>query len=673
MVRGLRFEGNHAIDDYTLSTAIATSNSSWMATAWWVRWLGLGEKKYLDEIEFRRDVVRLLLLYRQSGFMRARIDTLVRRTDKGADITFRITEGPPVRLTQMTITGVGGILDTAVLRKSLPLQVGAPFNRFLFQASADTIVARLQNHGHPAAEVLRNFDSNADSLTATAQLDAEAGAFARIGSVLVRGLVRIDTTTVLRAVPLRPRGQFMLDQLYESQRDLYSLGLFSSVSVSLADSVMPGDSVVNPLIQVVEGPRHRVRAGIGYGTVDCFRAQAGWSALNFLGGGRTLDLTGSLSKLGVGSPTDIGLGKNVCSHLDHATDPTADTVNYSLGATLVQPAFLSERHTASIGVVAERRSEYLVYVRQDVGANGVVVFNANRQMPLSLGYGFSVGNTVANPVVYCVFFKVCSEADRKFLAQSRRFAAITATAVRNRVNSVIDPTTGSEFNLGLVYASRLVGSDSLYEFNRGELNYAQYYSLDRSTVFAWRVRGGAIIPPRITLAGQSALFVPPDQRFYAGGPNSVRGYAQNALGPRVYVEPIVVGKNNDTTFSAPQPAPTGGTAVFVLNAELRFATPVLPSRMRVALFVDVGQVWERGEALGSTHGLRVTPGAGLRFVTPLGPVRLDAAYNGYASDPGALYYQNSTTIQLISPSYQPPQPSSFWKRLEFQFAVGQAF
>ena len=671
MVRGLRFEGNHAIDDYALSTAIATSNSSWMATTWWVRWLGLGEKRYLDEIEFRRDVVRILLLYRQSGFMRARIDTLVRRTDKAAYITFRITEGPPVRLTRMTITGVGGILDSAALPGNLPLQVGAPFNRFLFQASADTIVARLQNHGHPGAEVLRNFDSNADSLRATAELDAEPGTFARIGSIRVQGLARIDTATVLRAIPVRPGSQFVLDQLYESQRALYSLGLFNSVSVSLADSLAPGDSLVNVLVQVVEGPRHRIRAGVGYGTVDCFRAQAGWSALNFLGGGRTLDLTGSLSKLGVGHPTNIGLEDNICSHL--RGDSTADTLNYSIGATLFQPAFLSPRHTASIGVVAERRSEYKVYVRQDVGTNGVVVFNANRQMPVSLGYGFSVGNTVANPVVYCVFFRVCSESDRQFLAQSRRFAAITATAVRNRVNSVIDPTVGSQFNLSLMYASRLVGSDSLYEFTRGELNYAHYYSLDRSTVFAWRVRGGAIVPPRITLAGQSARFVPPDQRFYAGGPNSVRGYPQNQLGPQVYVTDSINVQGTDTTFTKPQPAPTGGTAVFVLNAELRFATPILPDRMRLALFVDVGQVWQRGDALGSTHGLRVTPGVGLRFTTPLGPVRLDAAYNDYASDAGALYYEHSNNIQLIRSSYQPPRPSSFWQRMELQFAVGQAF
>src|SRR2546428_7282770 len=80
VVRGLSFDGNKAIDSYTLSTAIATSNSSFFASVWWLRWIGfLGEKRSFNELEFRRDVVRLLLLYRQSGYMDAVIDTLVRR------------------------------------------------------------------------------------------------------------------------------------------------------------------------------------------------------------------------------------------------------------------------------------------------------------------------------------------------------------------------------------------------------------------------------------------------------------------------------------------------------------------------------------------------------------------------------------------------------------------
>src|SRR5213594_867813 len=136
VVRGLSFDGNKAIEDYTLSTAIATSNSSFFASVWWLRWIGfLGEKRYFNELEFRRDVFRLLLLYRQSGYMSAVVDTVVRRRPKDVFITFRIYEGDPVRVQRLEVKGVAGILDTAKLRRALPLQVGDPFNRFLFQAS----------------------------------------------------------------------------------------------------------------------------------------------------------------------------------------------------------------------------------------------------------------------------------------------------------------------------------------------------------------------------------------------------------------------------------------------------------------------------------------------------------------------------------------------------------
>ena len=237
---------------------------------------------------------------------------------------------------------------------------------------------------------------------------------------------------------------------------------------------------------------------------------------------------------------------------------------------------------------------------------------------------------------------------------------------------MLDPTNGGLVTVGLMHASRFVGSDTLYEFNRGELEVSRYYPLGRRAVFAWRVRGGTILPARrITLSGQSARFVPPDQRFYGGGPNSVRGYDRNGLGPRVYVTDSIAVTGTDSIRAAA----TGGNATFVLNSELRFATPLFPERMRMALFVDLGQVWERGGSATDVRGVRVTPGVGLRFATPLGPVRVDAAYNGYAAEPGPLYRLNADNSLTLIPNvtYQPDRATSFWQRVVVQFAVGQAF
>jgi len=674
VVRGLSFEGNHAIDDYTLSTAIATTNSSAFATKWYLRWIPwLGAKRYFDELEFRRDVVRLLLLYRQSGYMNAVVDTLVRREDRDVYVKFRLYEGEPVRLTSLDVVGLDSILDVRALKRALPLQVGDPFNRFLFQASADTVVAWLRNRGYPYSDVLKSFDVDVSALAARATLEGVPGSRKRIGEVVITGTERVDTATVRRMLSVNPHDWYRQDQLYQTQRDLYGLGMFRSVSVGLADTAQRGDSTVRVLVRLSEAPLHRVLIGAGYGSLDCFRVQTGWTAYDFLGGARALDVTAQLSKIGIGVPTDWGFGRNVCRPL--LSDPTSDTANYNVAITLRQPAFFSPRHTANFSVFAERRSEFDAYTRQAIGANVGVTFNARRDFPVTVGYSYSVGRTTADPATFCLFLTVCNASDQSFFTKTRAFGAVTISGDRGRVNSVLDPSAGSLFHVTLVHASRYVLSDTLYEFNRGELEFSKYYPLSRRTVLAWRIRGGAILPQRLSLLGQSVQFVPPDQRFYAGGPNSVRGYARNELGPRVYVSDSFDVSGTDTTYRNIRASPTGGNTVFTANLELRVPSPILPDRVRLGVFVDVGQVWERGDTGTTVSGLRVTPGVGLRFVTPLGPVRLDAAYDGYPQEPGKLYFLNSANRSLTAVGHdiRPGLPSGFWRRVVVQFAVGQAF
>jgi len=498
----------------------------------------------------------------------------------------------------------------------------------------------------------------------------------RVGEVIIAGAGQVDTGSVRRMLSVRPGDWFRQDQLYVTQRDLYGLGMFRSVNVVLADSVPPpgGDSTVQVIVRVAEAPLHRIRIGAGYGSLDCFRVQSGWTAYDFLGGARSLDLSGQLSKLGVGIPVDAGLRKNVCHPLHD--DATSDTVNYNATITVRQPAFLSPRHAASVALFTERRSEFNAYTRQAVGANLAVTFNARRNIPVTLGYSYSVGRTAAAPAVYCQLFRLCDSSEQAFLSNRRRFGAVTVSAVRNQTNSVLDPTGGGVVTASLTHSSRLVGSDTLYEFNRGQVEVSHYYPIGRRGAFAWRLLSGTILPARqISFARQSVRFVPPDQRFYGGGPNSVRGYARNELGPRVYVQPI--GVKGDTLPI--QASATGGNAIFVANAEFRFPTPLFPDRMRVALFADMGQVWERDVA--TVGGVRFTPGLGVRFVTPLGPVRLDAAYNGYPEEPGPLYLLNEKTRGLTAvidssgnqKIVRPALPGGFWRRIVVQFAVGQAF
>ncbi len=118
-------------------------------------------------------------------------------------------------------------------------------------------------------------------------------------------------------------------------------------------------------------------------------------------------------------------------------------------------------------------------------------------------------------------------------------------------------------------------------------------------------------------------------------------------------------------------AATGGNTLAIGNVELRVPSPVFSSRIRLALFVDAGGVWQRGGEI-STPVIRVTPGIGLRLATPLGPARLDVAYNPYKLQSGTLFQVD--TLGGLAPV---PGQESFVlgrnRKFTVHVAVGQAF
>ncbi len=684
VVRGLHFEGNHALDNYTLGISIATSNSGYLARAGWIRWLGLGEKKYFDETAFRRDVLRLILLYRISGYLQVQVDTLVQRSKGAVDITFRITEGPPVRVRSIAIAGTEGIVPRRELLRDIPIAVGDPFNRIRFGWATDTIQAAVRDRGYPYAEVYRSYDVNEDSLSARIGFDVQPGVRARVDSVIVEGTDAIAPSVVRHMIPIHRGDWYSQRALYQSQRDLYSLGVFGYVNVGLADSTpRVRDSSVAVRVQVAEAKLHRLRAGAGFGTVDCFRALTSWSATNVLGGGRVLNLTARVSKLGAGDPLSAGLENWLCGALKDEVGTDRFKVNYDVTASLQAPFLFSRRNRGTVSLSAEQHSEIQAYLRQAISANVSVTRQTRWNVPITASYAVSVGRTLAEPATFCAYLNVCDSTDVERFKQRQVEAVLGISLVRDRSNSLVDPTRGSRFSAEARYAAGFLGSDSLNQFARGVMELASYHQLGRHVVFAWRVEGGAIVSPRLGFAGQSVQFVPPSERFYAGGPNSVRGYGQNQLGPVVrVVDPdridtvITQGRVDPTlrdTTLVPDTlrAATGGNSLIVANAELRFPLPGFSGRLTGALFVDVGQLIQRGDTLFDFSNVRVTPGAGIRIATPLGPLRFDVAYNGYAPEQGPLYLKQKQQLVLLEKTY--PADRTPHRHLQFHFAIGQAF
>jgi outer membrane protein assembly complex protein YaeT len=609
----------------------------------------------------------LQILYAQSGFPDATIDTAVTRRDASVWVRFLIHEGEPIRIKELTIDGVGGIVPQRELLRVLPLQVGDPFDRFLLRASTDTIVTRLKNRGYPYVDVFRSFEVDRAARTADVTFQVEPGARATVAAIDVVGTERVPAGVVRRLIPLRVGRSFRLDDIYASQRDLYRTGIYDYADVQLEDSLPEGpeDSLVTIRVRVREGPLQRIRLGAGYGTLDCFRTLGGWTAHHLLGGARTLDITSRLSKIGTGSPFSWGLQNNVCKSLSSEPDTARLALNYNVTASVNEPVLFSRGTSGTLSLFGERRSELLAYVRKGVGGEVSVTRQTRWQVPLTFSYRLERGSTKAAPASFCVYFNICRQEDIAVFQEPLLQATLGVLAVRNRQDPPLNPLRGSLVSGEIQWAAPVIGSDTLAKFTRIQAQFAQYLPIGRRSVLAWRVQAGKIFSPE-----QSLLSIPPGERFYGGGPNSVRGYGQNQLGPVVRViQPVA----SDTSARDTLTSATGGNDLVFANVELRVPLPLFSGRLQGAVFVDGGQVYVRGsEALRLTD-FRVTPGVGVRLETALGPVRLDVAYNGYGPTAGPLYVQNGTLLDLEQSTFTPPAPTSLFQRLQFHFSVGQAF
>lgn len=674
VVRQLQFEGNRALTDLELAAAIATTKSSGFATTPVIRLLGLGEKRRFDEQEFRVDVERLRLYYRLNGFLEVQVDTLVRRTPEDVYITFRIVEGEPVRVRTMEIAGLEGVPQGRRLADNLPLAVGQPLNRMLISATGDTIADRLRDRGYPTATVvLERRDVDSASRAADLQLRVLPGEPAVVGGITVTGTASLDTAFVRSLVATEGGRPYRFRDLVATQRNLYRTDLFRFVNVGIdTTEFRVGDPIVPLLVQVSEGRFYRARASAGYGTTDCFRGSAGWTARNFFGNGRALDLQASVSKVGVGEPFAWGLETGrLCGQLEEDSIGSRQA-NYAISATLRRPSFLSPDNQVAMSVFSERRSEYRTYLREEIGGSVTLTRESFRQVQVALTYRLAYGGTEANDASFCAFFNACTAEDIVRLREKRMLGTLSASVSRQRVNNLLDPTRGTILSGEVTLSDRTLGSSSLTEFTRFVAEASAYRELAPGIVLAVRGRGGLVLSPRVEIGGGAANFLPPEQRFYAGGADDVRGFARNELGPVVYVVQGNLIQGDEVPDEEVRVVPTGGNALALANAELRLPSPVLSRQLRFAAYLDAGALWERGRPGAASARMRFTPGLGLRAATPLGPARLDVAWNPYDLERGTLFRTTPDGgLEVFREDYRKQDRGR--GRLTWHFSVGYPF
>jgi outer membrane protein insertion porin family/translocation and assembly module TamA len=508
---------------------------------------------------------------------------------------------------------------------------------------------------------------------------------------------------------------FREDEIIDAQRALYQTEAYQHVSITPDSNA---DTLITLYTNLAEAPMHAARVGAGYGTLDCFRVTSEFTDYNFLNGARRFDLNARVSKIGIGRPLDGAPG--LCPAAKK--DVFSNRLNYYAGATLRQPTFLGLRTVPTITVYTQRVSEYNAYLRTTaIGGVASVLWRGLTRTPVNLAYSMDLGRTEAQPALFCAVFNLCEAAERDRIERTQQLAVLSLGVTRDNSNSLLSPTRGSIIRLEARHSSPVILSNKDLQFNKFVGDASRYINAGGGNVLAFRIRGGSVFGRNVASA---TAFIPPQERLYAGGPTTVRGFSQNELGSLIYVardlkqfsstdpntglqDTVVLAPATDTT-GFKRIVPVGGNSLVVGNVELRLRSPFLPELLQFTVFTDAGEVWNRGTPQVGGMKLKVTPGIQVTAFSPVGPVRVAVGYNPYQRPKGPLYYEGTefggapllcvspnndlpthfsprdpltdlvTVTQEVPPNgcpatYQPAKQTSIRSKLTFSFAIGQAF
>ncbi len=715
-VESLRFEGAKAFNRTELAAAIETSATRCPNLLYaLVCWAGVGEEEaFLPSGALDSDPLRLKVYYYERGYRNAQVS--VDTAHVGEDqvrITFHIREGEPVRVATLAVSG----MPPSLKQGSLPLRAGEALDMVTYEATRDTLLNRLHDHGFARAEVLPGYMiPSAAPEQANVEYQVVPGTRARFGQIHVVGNDETTPELVRRMLSLKEGDRYDRSALLRSQRNLYALQIFRHAEVR-ADLSAGSDSVIPVTVQVTEGDLHRVRVGAGFNNVECGNLEASWSSRNFMGDGRRLEVRGRLGNLLMGE---------LCRQVPWLTgDYVAyDSLTGLVSVDFTQPWLLGPRNSIGGGLFAERRSVPGVFVRSAVGGYISLGHSVGRKGMLALSYRPELTLLQAEgggDLFFCVNFLACAYDELAMLRDPHWLSPLALSFSMDRTDAQFTPSSGFIVRADAEYADRFTGSDFAYTRLSGEAS--TYVGKAGGVILATRLHGGVAWPHASSNAG---VRVNPLKRFFAGGANSVRGFDQYRLGPTVLgisaVPYLVNGEQTEYQGPGCTPAsvndgtcvlqhlpngvidvrPAGGEVLLEGSMELRFPLPVLRGKLRGAVFLDAGQVWATAADVDLAT-IVATPGVGLRYYSPIGPIRIDAGYNtrGPVSlpvlttrvescmldQPGCQKVngdqqiwtlRNTDDVVLLDHmvtygTYTGDPVAAFFRRVRLHFSIGQAF
>lgn len=605
-VSSFTFKGNKAVTAGQLKQILATQASSRLP------W---GQKRYFNREQFEADLKRIVAFYTDRGFPDARVTSFeadLNDDQTSVAVTVNIDEGPPTTVERIVLEGFETLPDQhrTTLDAKMPLKIGGPLDRALLQASRESALDELRDHGHPYASVRLLEAPGSTERQRVITFRADPGPVAHVGEIEISGNSSVGDDVVRRHLTFKPGDLYQLSKLQESQRKLYSLELFQFANVE-PQRLEERATTVPTRVTVTEGKHRRVNFGIGYGTEEKARAEVDWRHVNFFGGARTAGVLARYSGI------DGGVKLNF-------TQPYLFSPRFSLGLTG------QAWHTAEPAFTLNTRGGRATVTRQFARTGGPIL-GGRPSMALSLTYANEYEDyTISREALEDLTFRdelISLGLDPRFGTGQGQRSALIVDASRNTTDNLLDAKRGYVASLHLENAGSFLGGSYDYYELTGEGRF--YQSIANRFVFAVQARAGSI-----DAVGDPNVKVPFFKRYFLGGATNLRGWGRFEVAP-------LSGAG----------LPIGGTTFMNMSTEIRM--PIWKAIGGVVFF-DAGNVWTNAWDF-KLGDMRYDVGPGLRYNTPIGPIRADLGYQ-LNPIPGLLINGKEET-----------------RRFRFHFSIGQAF
>lgn len=697
-------------------------------------WDVITERHHLDRDEIPSDELRLLVTYFRQGFRHADVSAEVRESNGQVEVRFRIDEGPPTLVQRMDVHQEPEVLTARDMERAPFPREGRPFNLDLLDQAMDFLEERLHEAGYLDAAVTDSIE--VEERGARVRLTIDPGPQSTVRRVDIEGNQEIEDATIRGGLLLEEGEVLTLPLVRRTRRTLYDTNLFHEVEVSVSGEAEGGssaeavgsadgagsadgtgqadgagqadqpDSAKVVSIRLREAPPRLARVGGGFNTLEFGQVEGRFTHYNWLGGGRRLDLRAAVGNLLAPQLNDRGIFRNVLPGDLAAVDPGPfQHPTWQATAELAQPHFRGARNALGISLFAHRAIIPGISIDQGFGGELSLTRRIAFRAPLSLAYRHEVVRAEAGEVYFCVHFGVCAPPVIQGLRGRRSLAPVSLGFHVDRSDHALAPTAGYRIRADLEHASELTLSDFAYHRASGEASYYRAFVRWPEHVVAGRFRAGwvgALDPAdeelRVDETGRSLIH--PRKRFFAGGARSVRGYPENRLGPRVLTVPrdVLLDEDRCTSEEIAQatcdpnqapvdaffPRPLGGSSLLEGSVEYRF--PI--GSVTAALFLDGAVVGGRVGGLVQDASAGVTPGFGVRFASPAGPIRIDLGIQGRPTAELPVVTETETEVtngviqrELVRLEtlrrYDPLEARGFvgrmLGRLTLHFSIGEAF